>query len=351
MPTRIRPGLVSLIAVALALLLGFGALTLFGRNPLAAMAALLQGGLGGPGPLGESLVKASLLTLCALAVALPYAAGLFNIGGQGQFLWGALAAAVLGHALDLPAPLALPLCLGGAAVAGGAYGAAAGWLKVARGVHEVISTIMLNWVALHLIENYLVIGPLAARSAGSEISLPGTAVIHDSARLPLLVPHTRLHAGLLVALACAGAAAYALSRLRWGYELRAVGASDEAARYAGIPVAARRIQAMALGGACAGLAGALLVLGTEQRYPPHISSPYGFDGIALSFIGANHPLGALAASTFFGIIRAGGTRLQLLQIHRDFPELIQGLTLLLIAGRALLTWLLEKLARRGASHA
>jgi simple sugar transport system permease protein len=137
----------------------------------------------------------------------------------------------------------------------------------------------------------------------------------------------------------------------WGLELRAVGASFEAARTAGIPVKLRQVQAMAFGGACAGLAGALLVLGTELRYPPHVSTPYGFDGIALSFIGANQPLGALAASCFFGVIRVGGTRLQLLNIHRDFPELIQGLTLLFVAGKMWLASLLDRLRPPKASHA
>jgi simple sugar transport system permease protein len=340
----------SVLAVGLALLLGFGALALAGRDPAEAVMALLRGGLGGPGALGESLVKASLLTLSALAVAVPFTAGLFNIGGQGQLLVGALTSAVLGHALDLPTPLEVPLCLLGAALSAALYGALAGWLQVARGVHEVISTIMLNWVALHLIENGLVIGPLAARSQAADISLPGTALINASAHLPVIWPNTRLHLGVPLAIIIAIGLGWALSKLSWGYELRCIGASVEAARYAGIPVGTRRIQAMALGGACAGLAGALLVLGTEWRYPPHVSSPYGFDGIALSFIGANQPLGALVASLFFGAIRAGGTRLQLLHIHRDFPELIQGLTLLLVAGRALLAWALSRWSGR-ARHA
>ena len=139
-----------------------------------------------------------------------------------------------------------------------------------------------------------------------------------------------------------------LARTPWGFELRAVGASAEAARTSGIAVGTRRLQAMALGAACAGLAGALMILGTELRYPPHVTSPYGFDGIALSFIGGNAPIGAALAALFFGAIRAGGTRLQLLGVHRDFPELVQGLALLFVAGRALLAAGLSRLrpARR-----
>jgi len=352
MTRALRPGL-AVAAVALAVLIAFAALPLFGKSPLDAAVALVQGGLGGPQALGESAVKAAILLLAALAVALPFCAGLFNIGGQGQLLAGAITAAFLGHALRLPGALAIPACLLGAAAAGGAWGYLAGWLKTARGVHEVISTILLNWVALHLIENGLVVGPLAAHSSDASISLPGTAVISPAATLPVLWPGTRLHAGVPLALGVALVLAWVMARTVWGFELRAVGASAEASRSAGIPAAARMRQSMAVGAACAGLAGALLVLGNLGRYPPHIASPYGFDGIAVAFIGGNTPLGAAAAAAFFGVIRAGGTRLQLLGVHRDFPEVIQGLALLMVAGRAILGWAWAKLrpSRLEADHA
>lgn len=342
MPRNLRPGL-AIVAVALALALAFAALPLFGKDPLEAFLALVRGGLGSPSALGESLVKAAILTLTALAVALPFTTGLFNIGGQGQLLWGAVTAAWLGSALKLPAPLLIPLTLLASALAGGLWGTLAGWLKTARGVHEVISTILLNWVAMHLIENGLVVGPLAARSGEAGISLPGTALVGANALLPVLWPGTRLHLGVPLALLLAVALGWVMRRTTWGFELRAVGASEEAARSSGIAVGARRLQSMALGAACAGLAGALLVLGTEGRYPPHVSSPYGFDGIAIAFIGGNAPLGSAAAALFFGVIRAGGTRLQLLGVHRDFPEVIQGLALLFVAGRAVLLWAKSKL--------
>jgi general nucleoside transport system permease protein len=342
MPRGFRPGL-AISAVALALLLSFSALALFGKNPAEAFSAMLRGGFGSADALGESLIKAAILTLTALAVALPFATGLFNIGGQGQLLVGAIAAAFLGRALNLPAALELPACLLGAALGGGLWGLLAGWLKTARGVHEVISTILLNWIAMHLIENGLVVGPLAARSTDASVSLPGTALIRDSASLPLLWSGTRLHLGVPLAFAVALALAWLMTRTTWGFELRTVGASPEAARSAGISVARRQLESMLVGAACAGLAGALLVLGTEGRYPPHISTPYGFDGIAVAFIGGNSALGSAVAALFFGTIRAGGTRLQLLGIHRDFPELIQGLALLLVSGRAVLGWVFARL--------
>jgi len=338
MQRTFRPAL----AVA-AVVLAFAALPFFGKNPLDAFEAMLRGGVGSPTAIGESLVKAAILTLTALAVALPFTTGLFNIGGQGQLLWGAIAAAFLGRALQLPAPLELTVCLLGSALAGGLWGLLAGWLKTARGVHEVISTILLNWIAMHLIENGLVVGPLAAKSADASVSLPGTAEIHPMAQLPILLSGTRLHLGVPLAFLVAIALAWAMTRTTWGFELRAVGASPEASRSSGIDVSKRQLQAMAIGAACAGLGGALLVLGTEGRYPPHVSSPYGFDGIALAFIGGNGPMGSAIAALFFGAIRAGGTRLQLLGVHRDFPEVIQGLALLFVAGRALLAWAASKI--------
>jgi ABC-type uncharacterized transport system permease subunit len=339
---RPRP-LLAILAVALALLFSFAALLLFGKNPVDALLALVRGAVGSPAALGESAVKAALLTLTALAVVLPFCAGLFNIGGQGQLLVGALTAAVLGHVVGGPSLLVIPVSLLGAAAAAGLYGLLAGWLKTARGVHEVISTILLNWIALHAIENGLVVGPLAARGAEAGVSLPGTAVIRPEAVLPILLPATRLHLGVPLAFGLALLLAWVIARTPWGFELRAVGASAEAARTSGIAVARRRMQAMVLGGACAGLAGALMILGTELRYPPHVTSPYGFDGIALAFIGGNAPIGAALAAMFFGAIRAGGTRLQLLGVHRDFPELVQGLALLFVAGRALLSAGLSRL--------
>ncbi len=284
-------------------------------------------------PLGEAGTKASLLTLTGLSVALAFRVGLFNIGAQGQLMVGALAAAVVGAGVEAPAPVHLPLALLAAAVAGGLYALLPAWLKLARGVHEVISTIMLNWVAVALVENWLVVGPLRATASGDN-SISGTAQVLPTARLPLLLGDaSRLNAGFLLALALAAGAWVFLLRFRRGFEWRVVGQSAEAARAAGIDVGRVTLEAMVAAGACAGLAGAVLVLGTELKYPATLGAPYGFDGIAMALIGQGHPLGVLAASGFFGGLRAGGTRMQLLGVHKSFPELIQGLALLLVAAR------------------
>ncbi|RKH81905.1 ABC transporter permease [Corallococcus sp. AB045] len=294
-------------------------------------------------PLGEAAMKAALLTLTGLSVAVAFKVGLFNIGAQGQMIWGALAAALVGAHVSLPGVLHVPLALIAAAVAGAAWASIAGVLKLKRGVHEVISTIMLNWVAVSLVDNWLVIGPLRAVAEGAS-SITGTAEILPTAQLPrLLGDSSRLNLGFPLALAAALGVWVWLTRMRSGYETRAVGLTPEAARAAGIPTLWRAGGAMALAGALAGLAGAVLVLGTEGRYPGSLGAPYGFDGIAIALIGNNHPLGAALSAAVFGILRAGGTRMQLLGVHKSFPELIQGFALLFVAGR--MVWL-ALLARR-----
>lgn len=337
--------LVPLLCVALSLLVCFVAILATGRDPVEGYAKMFGGGVGSLRALGDSSIKTAVLTLTGLSVAMGFAVGLFNTGAEGQLVVGAIAAAFIGEAVALPSIVHVPLSLLGAAGAGALYAALPAWLKVRRGVHEVISTIMLNWIAIHLVENWLVIGPLSARSKESLVSLPGTAQIHESAELPRFFVGSELGLPLVIAVGAAVALSFVLRRTWLGFELRAVGSSQDAARYAGIDVARRTCLAMAIGGACAGLAGAVLVLSVHRQYPSVFHAGYGFDGIAISLIGGNHPVGVLLASAFFGVIRAGGTKLQLLHIHRSFPELIQGLALLFIAGQVILRHALTRLGR------
>lgn len=336
--------LVPLLSVAAALAICFVAIGLTGKDPWAGYLKMFGGGLGSLRALGDSSLRASVLTLTGLSVALGFSVGLFNIGAEGQLVVGGIAAAFVGQAIAPDSgPLHLALALSAAAAAGAFWGFIPAWLKVRRGVHEVISTIMLNWIAIHLVESWLVIGPLAARSTEGHLSLPGTVQIAPTAELPRLFGDSSdLGFALALAWGCAVAVYLLLRRTHVGFEMRAVGASPEAAECAGIASGRRACLAMALGGACAGLAGAVLILGVHRQYPSVFRPGYGFDGIAISLIGGNHPLGAALAAAFFGVIRAGGTQLQLLQIHRTFPELIQGLALLLIAGQLITRHLLAR---------
>lgn len=350
----------SLLVCLLMIAITKGSLSLAGNAYL----EMLRGGLGDfdtfgetgawtqlTRPWGEAATKAAILTFTGLSVAVAYRAGLFNIGAQGQMTVGAIAAAVLGAKMSLPIGLHAAVCVLGAAVAGGAYAVLPAVLKLRRGVHEVISTIMLNWIAISLVENWLVIGPLRATATGIN-SISGTDQILPTAALPrLLGDGSRLHAGFPLALLAAFAAWVWLFRTRLGFETRAMGQNAEAARAAGIPSARRALQAMVLAGALAGVAGAVLVQGTEMRFPATLGAPYGFDGIAIALIGGTHPLGVGASALLFGILRAGGTRMQLLGVHKSFPELIQGLALLFVAGRLIWQWALTRRQKRAPAAA
>jgi simple sugar transport system permease protein len=340
---RADPLWAAVLAVVASLLACFAVIAVSGKDAALGFAQLAIGAGGGAAPMGESALKGSVLVLTGLSVAVAFAVGLFNIGAEGQLIWGALAAAVVGRALDAPAALLVPACLAAAALAGAAWAAIAGALKAFRGVHEVISTILLNWIAIHLVQGWLVPGPLAARASGAAVSLAGTAPIRAAAELPRLAAGTRLDVGFPLCLALAAAVWFALARLWLGFEWRAVGAGRDAAEASGISPRASICEAMALSGALAGIAGALLVLGPEHRFPALFRTGYGFDGIAVALIGGATVPGTVVAGLFFGALRAGSTRLQLVGIHPSFAELIQGLAVLLVAAPRLFAPALARL--------
>src|SRR5205085_7441228 len=211
---------------------------------------------------------------------------------------------------------------------------------------EVISTILLNWVAIHLVHGWLVAGPLAATTGNSSISIAGTEPISRAAWLPRPIPGSRLDLGFPLVLAIAAGVWFLLTRTRRGFEWRAVGAGSEAAQASGIPSGRRVCEAMSLAGALAGLAGALLILGTEHKYPGVFRTGYGFDGIAVALVGGGTALGTTAAAVVFGALRAGATRLQLVGIHPSFAELTQGLAVLLVAAPRIFQPLLARLRGR-----
>lgn len=341
---RLEPLWTALLALTAALALSFLAILALGGDPVTGFGGLASGAFGGLRPLGETALKGSVLILTGLSVAVAFKVGLFNIGAEGQLIWGALAAAVAGRHLHLPAPLAVPAALLSAALAGGLWALIPALLKTRRGVHEVISTILLNWVAIHLVHDWLVAGPLAATSGNADVSIAGTGPIRAEAELPrLLGGGSRLDLGLFVSLALCLFVWWLLSRTRRGFEWRAVGAGSEAAHAQGVPVGRCIAEAMALSGALAGVAGALLILGTEHRYPGVFRTGYGFDGIGVALIGGGTAPGALLAGLFFGAVRAGATRLQLVGIHPSFAELIQGLAVLLVAAPRLFAPLVARM--------
>ena len=271
-------------------------------------AALFSGSIGSWYAFGSgTLIRATPLILTGLSVAIAFRAGVFNIGAEGQFIVGAAAAAAAAFVLpDVPHILALPLVMVAGALAGAAWAAIAGVLRVRFHVLEVISTIMLNFVAVHLV-SFLVRGPLQEPTR----VFPQTPSLPDVARLPRLGPVTRLHAGFIVALVACLAVWWIVRNTAAGFRLRAVGANPNAARSAGlIDVKRVTMRAFLVSGAFAGVAGAIEVCGVTYALYENISPGYGYTAIAVALLAALDPAAVILTGTLFGMLEAGAAAMQ-----------------------------------------
>jgi ABC-type uncharacterized transport system permease subunit len=299
-------------------------------------------------PLSESLVATAPYIFAGLAVALGFRCGLFNIGAEGQIFIGALTSVWVGYAIKgLPWIIHLPLALLAGALGGAIWGAIPGYLKARTGAHEVINTIMMNYVAFRL-SDYMLTGPMQ-RSGFNPVSPP----IERSAWLPRFFPDPlRFHAGFFLALAVAAVVYVFLWKTTWGFEIRTVGANPHAARYAGISVTRNFVLAMALSGGLAGLAGANEVLGVNHYLAQGFSSGYGFDSIALALLGKSHPVGVVLASLLWGLLRAGAIRMQSrAHIPIDIIGIIQAMVIVFVAAPAVVRWIYRIRAREEVEEA
>ncbi len=287
-------------------------------------------------PLSESLVATVPYVFAGLAVALGFRCGLFNIGAEGQLFLGALTSVWVGYSIKgLPWVIHLPLALLAGALGGAIWGAIPGYLKARTGAHEVINTIMMNYVAFRL-SDYMLTGPMQ-RSGYNPVSPP----IERSAWLPKFFPDPlRFHAGFFLALAVAALVYVFLWKTTWGFEIRTVGANPHAARCAGISVTRNFVLAMSLSGALAGLAGANEVLGVNHFMAQAFSSGYGFDSIALALLGKSHPAGVVLASLLWGVLRAGAIRMQSrARIPVDIIGIVQAMVIVFVAAPAVVRWI------------
>ncbi len=294
--------------------------------PFVAYSALLQGAFGSESAILNTILQATPLVLGGLAVGIGFKAGLFNIGGHGQFLLAATAAAGVGAALaTAPAPIAITAAL----VAGSAAGAAWGWipgaLKAWSGAHEVVTTIMLNSIAGSLI-GFLILGPLLAPG----FSFGRTGVLGNSA-LPIILGDN-IHLGVLLAVAAVPAVWWLLYRSTLGFEIRSVGANPSAARYAGMRPRFLIMLTMSLSGLLFGIAGSTEILGVSHFMVPTYGTAIGFDAIAVALLGRSHPFGIAAAALLFGALRAGSGLMQVLAgIPAEIVDVIQAIILLFLA--------------------
>jgi general nucleoside transport system permease protein len=354
--TRLGGILVPIAAAALAFLVGGLTIVATGHSPFGAYRAIFEGtGLNWAFPwleereraaaarnLQQTLIVATPLMLTGLAVAFAFRCGMFNIGGQGQYWVGLIAALFVGTQVELPALLHIPLAIVAAIVAGAVWGGIAGVLKATVGAHEVISTIMLNWIAVfggkYLFE---LGGPLQ----GPQEFIPRSDTVVESARLPAVWGTLQpLHAGIFISVAALVVYHLLLNRTTLGYEVRAVGFNPEAARYGGISVSRNYFLALAIAGTFAGLAGSLDLLGWKFHVATNDFDVgvLGFVGIAVALLGRNKAIGVLFAALFFAALQVGTSTRQLdptvfpPQLAVNLSTIIQALIILFVGAEVLI---------------
>jgi len=333
------------VALLVALVVGDLLILSFGQSPAAVYRLLLEGTWGNPYGIGQVLYKATTLTFTGLAVAVGIRAGLFNIGAEGQLAAGGFAAAVVGLMVPaaMPAILAAVLCTLGAAVGGGVVGAVPGVLRARFGAHEVITTIMLNFVVLALL-GWFVSAKLHVPESLHTPEIRSGAVPRLSDIFPVF-HGSAANLTLILALLVAAGVAWYLFRTKRGYELRAVGLQPDAAEYGGVEVGSVRWRALTLSGALAGLGGVNFVLGYKHYYEDGFAAGSGFLGIAVALVGRNNPFGVVVAALLFATLSQGGLAVNAL-VPKQMVEVLQAVVILAVATAVPAV----KLALRSGAH-
>ncbi len=318
------------VALLLAAVVGDVLILIFGQSPGAVYRMLLEGTWGNAYGLGQVLYKATTLTFTGLAVAIGLRAGLFNIGAEGQIAAGAFVAALAGLMLPTGTPLiiALPVCLIAAALGGGVVGAVPGVLKARFGAHEVIVTIMLNFIVLALL-SYVVADHLHVPETLHTPEINAGAVPRLSAAFSAF-HGSAANATILIAIAVLVAVWWYLFRTRRGFELRAVGLQPEAAEYGGVKVGGVWLRALTLSGMIAGLGGLNYVLGYKHYYEEGFAGGSGFLGIAVALVGRSHPLGVMLAALLFATLSQGGLAVNAL-VPKEMVEVLQAVVIIAVA--------------------
>lgn len=329
MKTNRFPSVLSpVLAIAAALLVGAVLIAIAGVSPIKAYSVLFSEALANYYGFGNTLTKTAPLLLTSLGVLVALKAGQFNIGGEGQIYMGGLGSAVVGLYLHgLPSLIHVPLALAGGFLLGGLWGLVPGYLKAIRGVNEVITTLLLNYIAQNLV-SYMVSGPLKEPGAPT----PFSPMIDLTAQLPIILPQTQTHAGIILGLIATVILWIVFAHTPLGYQIETVGQNSIAARYAGISVERTIMLVMALAGGLAGLAGSGEVMGLKYRLFENFSPGYGFDAIAIAFLSRGNLAGVALTSLFFGALRSGANVMQRsANVPVTVVYAIQGLTVLFIA--------------------
>jgi simple sugar transport system permease protein len=334
---------VPVAAVILAALIGAVILWVSGANSLDAYAALIEGSFGTGDAVGRTLEKATPLILSGLAVAFAFKAGLLNICAQGQLLFGAIVAAFVGFGGEgLPPLIHAPLAFLIGGLAGALYGAIPGALKTYTGAHEVITTIMLNFVAINLTD-FLANGVWKDTSQGNIVAR--TPAVLASAKIP---EWGNVPLGFVLAVLACVITWWLLFRTTLGFEIRTVGLNPHAAQYAGMRVPATIILTMALSGFMAGIGGSIETLGVVGRFQPGFNANLGFDGITIALLARTHPVGIIPAAILVGAMRAGSSRMQFdAGVSSEIIDVILALVLFFVAADKIVRWIIRTRADDG----
>ena len=326
------------LSLVAALLLGAIMMLALGANPITGYNALIVGAFDGSYALGSTAVRAAPLLLVAVGICVAFRANVFNIGGEGQLAMGGLASSATALALpNLPSIELIPLVLLAGAAGGAAWGAIPGAFKAYFNVNEILSTIMLNLVAVQIM-NWLLAGPMVDKTQNSTYGLiPETRLLPRASWLPILIPNTQLHLGVLIAVVVAVGVWVLIYRTSFGFRIQAVGLSRDASRYAGMPVKRTMTLAMTISGAMCGLAGSLLVFGsishrmvTDGSLTGFTGSD-GFNGIVVALFGALNPLWTIISAFLFGGLLVGGDALQVATgVPADMVTALEGLVVVFV---------------------
>ena len=340
----------TLISIVIGFVVGAILLSIAKINPLDAYKQLFNGVFGKPKFTVWCLIYAAPLIFTGLSVAFSFKTGVFNIGAEGQFVVGSLTACVLGILVKAPAIIHVPLCFIGAALAGGIWGAIVGVLKIKKGVNEVLSYIMFNWIAFYL-SNFVVNLSIIHKDGGGEATkdIAATARILAPKSIIAATGASAANYGFILAIIFAVIVWFIINRTTLGFKLRAVGFSNTAAQYAGIDTGKSFLTAMAFSGALAGLGGAVQLMGMSGRISQFSGQEgYGFQGITVALIASSNPIACIFAGIFYGAMKYGGGKLSLVNAPAEVVDIIMGIIILFIAISSLFKNIFLNHGKKGA---
>lgn len=340
----------TLISIVIGFVVGAILLSIAKINPLDAYKQLFNGVFGKPKFMVWCLIYAAPLIFTGLSVAFSFKTGVFNIGAEGQFVVGSLTACVLGILVKAPAIIHVPLCFIGAALAGGIWGAIVGVLKIKKGVNEVLSYIMFNWIAFYL-SNFVVNLSIIHKDGGGEATkdVAATARILAPKSIIAATGASAANYGFILAIIFAVIVWFIINRTTLGFKLRAVGFSNTAAQYAGIDTGKSFLTAMAFSGALAGIGGAVQLMGMSGRISQFSGQEgYGFQGITVALIASSNPIACIFAGIFYGAMKYGGGKLSLVNAPAEVVDIIMGIIILFIAISSLFKNIFLNHGKKGA---